>query len=175
MNKWIVGLAAAALVAGAAHAAETWSKYPYPALGFTVEFPAAPAVQTMQQPTPLGAIPVTVVAVDLGARGAVMVSHADYGAVAPNAQLDPAKALDGAVDGSAANIHATITSRQEISVEGHPAREFTARADAQGYLLKSRVVLVGKHLYQVLGVGPAASGVPAEYERTAASLSFSTR
>jgi hypothetical protein len=172
MNRWIVGLASAILVAGTAHAAETWTKYPYPALGFTVELPGPPAVQTIQQPTPLGVVPITVVAVDLGARGAVIVSHADYGVVSGDAKLDPAKALDGAVDGSAANIHATITSRQEITVQGYPAREFAAKNDAQGFLMKSRIILVGKHLYQVLGVGPTATGVPAEYERTAASLAF---
>jgi hypothetical protein len=173
MRRWFIGLAALVAVgAGTAAVAEgqaaAWATYPHPELGFSIDAPMAPVSKTKTTQSTLGAVPTTLFAIDEGEAGAIILAVSDYSGV--KTSLDVNKGLDGAVTGAVASMSATLLSNDHITVDGLEGREITARADPAGLLIKGRIVFAGKRLYQLMAIGPAASGLPADFGRVEASL-----
>jgi hypothetical protein len=170
MRACIIGLTALAAVATASAAsAADWTTYSHPELGFSIEAPAPLAVQTLSVATDVGPAPTTIFALDEGQAGAIILSVADYTGLKLR-DVDKQKELDGLVNNLVARQSATLISQSPITVDGFPGREITARADPAGLLIKARIVYAGKRLYHLVAIGPAASGLPADYDRLEASL-----
>lgn len=167
MRALIIGLAA--LAAASSAAAADWATYAHPELGFSIESPVAPATQTTSAATPKGPVKTTIFAVDEGKAGAIVLAVGDYRGVKLG-DLDVQKGLEGSVKGAVAKLNAVLTSETPITVGGFPGREITARADPAGMLIRGRIVYADQRLYQLVAVGPAASGVPSDFARLESSL-----
>ncbi len=121
---------------------------------FTAEFPRPPVRQENR---------VTVSGVDLvivtyktdTASESVAVAYVDY----PEEALAP-NALDGAAEGSAANVGGTIESKTETTFMGHPTMDVVIKVP-QGFA-HERLILRGTRLYNLIGAGPSR---PASYDR----------
>lgn len=172
MRAWMIGLAALA-AASSARAAE-WTTYAHPELGFSIDSPTPLATQTTSAATPKGTVQTTLFAVDEGQGGAIVLAVGDYRGVKLG-DMDIQKGLDGAVQGAVAKLNATLISETPITVDGFPGREITARADPAGLLIKGRIVYADQRLYQLMAVGPAAAGVPADFTRLETSLKLNKR
>ncbi|MCX7040860.1 MAG: hypothetical protein NT005_17215 [Spirochaetes bacterium] len=73
------------------------------------------------------------------------------------AQDPPATILDRALEGIASSVEGVIVAENEIAVAGNLGREVEAKGkgkDGSQYALKTLLVLVENHLYQVLVVTP---------------------
>lgn len=64
---------------------------------------------------------------------------------------DPKVLLDGSRDGAVRNIQGTLLSETIIDMNGRPGRELRIEGP-QKIILKSRIYLVGKRLYQIMAV-----------------------
>lgn len=67
------------------------------------------------------------------------------------AATDPKILLDGSRDGAVRNIQGTLLSETIIDLKGHAGRELRIEGP-QKIVLKSRIYLVGKRLYQIMAV-----------------------
>lgn len=74
-------------------------------------------------------------------------------------------------DGSLQGMRAKLTSDNEISINGHPAREVGGEAQ-DGFVSLSRMAVVGDRLCQAIAVVPAAEAASADIRRFLDSLSF---
>jgi len=122
---------------------------------FTAEFPTSP-VRGQEAVTAAGFDLVIVMYSTETDKESVMVGYTDY----PEG-LGSEGVLDGAAEGSAANINGTIQSKTDTTFVGHPAIDVvvtTAEATVH-----ERIFLVDNRLYTVLGV--SRSGRPASYDR----------
>lgn len=171
-HGWAVGLAAL-VAAGAASAAQAadWKTYAHPELGFSIEAPVEPATKAEPYPSAMGPIPVTAFYIDEGGGSGIILTVSDYSG--HKLTIDPQKGLDILAQGAAADLNGTVLTKTPITVDGFPGREITARADPAGILIKGRIVYAGHRVYQLIGFGPAAGGVPADFERLEASLKIS--
>jgi hypothetical protein len=167
MRAWIIALAALA-AASSAQAAD-WATYAHPELGFSIDSPVPPASQTTSASTPKGAVKTTVFAIDEGQTGAVVLAVDDYRGVKLS-EDDVRKALEAAVQRPLKKLSAVLISDTPITVDGFSGREITARADPAGLLIKGRIVFTGQRLYQLIAVGPAATGVPGDFGRLESSF-----
>jgi hypothetical protein len=174
MIKLTVAVAAATALAGAAMAQQPagWKTYSYPELGFAIDLPAAPTVQKMSIPTAIGPAPTTMVLVDEGQKGALILAASDYTGL--NQAGDDDQVLEACVKGETGSLGGA-TSDQKITVEGHAAREVTFQNTEKGIVARSRVVRIGMRLYQLIGVGVAGSDVPADFARAEQSLTFNVK
>ena len=100
-----------------------------------------------------GGITMHVVANDLGKK-AVLVTHADMPIPADETAEQTQTRLDGAKNGAINSVKAKELKSAKITLGKHPGREFSAELPAGQGVLKARVYIVGKRLYQVLAVGP---------------------
>lgn len=148
---------------GGAPAAETATAYLLQQPGFSVGFPEEPTAASQDIPDIPGLVALTW-SVDSGdnARSLALV---DYPA---DVQLgDPATVLAGARDGAVANIPGgTLTESSETTVDGRPAIDLVATVDGGTY--RSRIVLDGRRLYQLITAG--SDDRQAEHDAFAASL-----
>lgn len=64
---------------------------------------------------------------------------------------DPNVLLDGSRDGAVKNIQGTLLSETIIDMNGHPGRELRIEGP-QKIIMKSRIYLVGKRLYQIMTI-----------------------
>ena len=130
-----------------------WQEFTSDEGGFSVLFPAAPRAETQ----PVNTVAGTIQMHNHTATGGAFeyaVSYADY----PEwiAQADPTAALDGAVEGAAANVDGSIASHESIRLSGYPGRDVTieARQACVEATVRTRIYLVGKRLYMVVVVAP---------------------
>jgi hypothetical protein len=103
---------------------------------------------------------VHVVANDMGSK-AIMVMHTDLPIKAEESAEQIAKRLDGAKTGAMNSVKAKETKSAKITIKDKagnefPGREFTGELPSSQGVLKSRIFIVGKRLYQVLVFGPAS-------------------
>jgi hypothetical protein len=170
MRSWIIGLAAIGFASGAQ--AGTWTVCPHPELGFSIEAPAPLATASTTQATAMGPVKTVVFAIVENDTSPIALAVADYSGV-NLAGLDVQKALDAAVKDPLGRLHAVLLTQTPITVDGFPGREITGRADPDGLLVKGRIVFTGRRLYQLVAIGPATSGVLADFDRLEASLKIS--
>ena len=79
--------------------------------------------------------------------------------------------LDGARDGMVKKANATLTSAPSITLRGaHPGREVNADLPAQKGILRAKVYLVDKRLYQVMVVGTKSWATSADATKFLDSL-----
>lgn len=180
MRAWVIGMAALAAVGGASGAwaqapaptqtaqPANWKIYAHPELGFSIESPAEPATKSEAYPSPMGPIPTNVFYIDEGGGWGILLTVGDYSRY--KITVDPQKGLDRLAEGAAADLNGVLLSKTPITVDGFPGREIVARADPAGIIIKGRIIYAGQRVYQLMAVGPAASGVPADFERVETSL-----
>jgi hypothetical protein len=157
-------------IAGAAPAQTPWKTYTNPDLGFSVDTPTDPKVQSVEVPTPIGNATTLIGVISLGDNGGMMFSVTDYTSLLKGQTLDPDTGLEGAVQGGVNNVHGVLDSEEKIQVGGDPGREFTAHTDT--LVVRTRIVLHGDRLYSVLGIGTTQAGVPQEFSRFEQSLAI---
>lgn len=133
--------------------------------GFTVSVPRVPTEQTNRVTTAVGAVDMNLYVCEAG-DVAYFVGYSDY----PQSfveQADVAGLLAGAMNGAAGGVGGTIRSSRDISLEGHPGKEFKADAKINGRdgTFEGRVFLVGNRLYQIFVVGLKHKASPAKIDQ----------
>ncbi|VTU01773.1 Uncharacterized protein OS=Crinalium epipsammum PCC 9333 GN=Cri9333_3190 PE=4 SV=1 [Gemmataceae bacterium] len=129
---------------------------------FTAKFPGKPEVKSQSAPVP-GGPQVTMHMFSVTERnGAMMIGVADMPIPEGEGAAKIEERLDGARDGAVANIGATLQTSSPVKLQGkYPGREFTAKlppppkGPPEG-LVKARIYLVGKRLYQTMVIGTTA-------------------
>lgn len=116
----------------------------YEGPGFSIKLPGDPTVTSDTVASPSGDLDVTFYAVqsdELNVSVAVTM-------VPKGVPTD----LDGAVEGGAANIGATVESSVPFSSDGHRGRDarFTGTRDGSDFTAFCRVLADGRRLYQVI-------------------------
>lgn len=166
-RRAVLAVAAVTLVLGGAGAmaADAWRVFKRADLGYSIELPAEPKVSVKSVDTAAGAVQATTVALDMGDKvGAILVMSNAYPAAA-----NPEAMLDGAVGGVVGDSR-DITSIAKVTVDGSPGRYVTLKDKAGTYVAADLIVVRGQSLYQVLGIGPTAAGLPPSYERVRKSF-----
>ena len=129
-----------------------WKTYLYPAYGFRADFPAEPTLGKIRSKTDIGPVDTCNYIASFMSK-AYMVSTTDYGNRL--AKADPKVVINGAMNGSVANSHATITSQEDITLEGHPGVAYEAESDSLHF--SSRIIFSGSTLYLVMVISPNVS------------------
>jgi hypothetical protein len=152
--------------ASGAAAADGWVPYHNASYGFSVEAPMAVALTPSTADTAVGKVPLLNGMADMGPKGVVGFTVGDYTGLPVSDDVDAS--LEGAVKGEASTLNATMDSETTITVDGAPAREVNLHTDK--FIMRSRIVRSGSHIYTLSGIGYPGTGVPAEYDRFAASF-----
>ncbi len=153
-NKLLVLLlVVASLLSACGGGPAEWKSFSSDTGGFSVSVPGTFKESTQSVSTALGSIDMHIFMLDQG-NVAYMVSYADYPEEFVK-QADANVILDGARDGSLKNVSATLDTKQDITLDGSPGREFTGTVpDSQsmpgGGSVKSRIYLAKSRLYQLL-------------------------
>ena len=125
---------------------------------FTVEFPGAPEYE--EETVNAGGVDVTVrTYVVESADESVGVAYVEY---PKNSEIT----LDGAAEGSAAQVKATIQSKSPTTFMGHPAMDVVMKTSEA--VIHERIVARGTRLYSLIGVGVSAP--PPAYARLVGSF-----
>jgi hypothetical protein len=120
--------------------------------GFIAKFPSEPKTQRPQAAG--GAL--TTFSVEAKDR-VLMVVAADAPVGDDESAAQTQARLQSGQDRAIAGFGGTLKSSSEVTLAGHPGREFTAAITKPVVgQVRGRVYLVGKRLYQVMAVGPAA-------------------
>jgi hypothetical protein len=134
-----------------------WQEFSSKEGGFSILMPGEPEQERLKQSTLTGDVDYVVFMVERGDSG-YMVS---FGDMSPQtiAQADTNMALEGAVQGAVNSTNSTLVSKQDITLDGYPGKEFEAQAMISGIevIFKARIYLVQNRLYQILVVGPKDS------------------
>ncbi len=148
LPRLAIAIALAAPAAAPAQA-QNWVEHKPEGIGYRIEMPAAPKVQSRDVPTAVGPIKTTMAVVDRGAVGFI-VSHNDYpaGAIQGRPLSD---VLDGIRNGQV-GAH-KLRNEEKITLGGQPARHLVIDT-AQGQVVVSRIVMVENRLFQAIYVGP---------------------
>jgi hypothetical protein len=130
----------------------SWKNYQSKSGRFAVMLPGRPVSQAMSINTPSGPLELRIFA-SQPVPGSTSFG-VGYGDLPRDLALKrPASVtLDGARNGAVANIHGRLLSSRNITLAGHPGREFRARVASGIYA--SRIYLVGQRLYQVIATTP---------------------
>jgi len=170
--RWISGASIAAVAilacAAAAQAQTGWLTFHNQPFAISIETPGDPRVTQSTTATSSGSAPTLAGVIDLGDRGALLFTVGDFSAL--NNSPDPNVVLEGSVKGSVEAAHAILDSEQSVTVLGQPGRDIVVHSDQ--FRGRERIVYTHHRLYAVIGVGPASTGVPVEYDRFMSSLAF---
>ncbi|MCA1631119.1 MAG: energy transducer TonB [Acidobacteria bacterium] len=136
----------------------SWKTFASDAGGFVILFPGTPA--TTKHAVRLGDKPVELNIYSLKTLAEYSVMYADY----PIPIGDPAVAravLDNGAKGAVAAANSELLSLTEISLDGHPGRLLKELMPG-GEILRAKMLLVGRRLYQVAITTPDERGLPAD-------------
>jgi hypothetical protein len=87
-------------------------------------------------------------------NGAFVVTFADLPIPGDEGAELLEKRLDGSRDGMVGNIKAKLTGDKKIKLAGkYPGREVTADLPGKKGVIRARIYVVGKRLYQVMVIG----------------------
>jgi hypothetical protein len=153
-------------MASAALAQDAWSVHRYDRFRFSVETPAPPSVTAMQVPTQAAPATGMLAEVDLnGPASALVFASVDFtGYSMPEAD----KLLEITVGGTLKPENFQVDSETNITVGGAPGRDVEAHNATK--VMRERIVFKDQRLYELMGIAPAASGVPVQYVRFMHSL-----
>ena len=124
--------------------------------GFTISMPDKPKADVLSTNTAVGVIDLNIFLIEMD-DSAYIVSYADYPeSLVRNNNTDVM--LDGARDGAVANVDGKLLAERRITLQGYPGRELLVEAQSKGVqgLVRARVYLVGRRLYQMLVAGSEA-------------------
>ena len=118
---------------------------------YKVLFPGPVKTDTRELKADFGALTLTLDSVELADDVTFLVTHLEYPEAAP--KLEPAKRLDKVRDGNK-GTDGKLLSEKELAVgtEKHPAREVVI--EKPEFVLRSRIVVADRRLYQVMLQGP---------------------
>lgn len=167
MQTAVSFLVALATLAFAPKPQAAWRPFQSKEYGFTISMPGAPVAQKQKINTEVGPVPYTIYTVDMQ-TSAYIVGCFDYGDKV-KAEPPVKKLLDGARDGAVHNIQGHLTSDKAMTVEGYPAREFSADTP-QGLVFKARMVWAKHRLIMATVVTPKAAASSADVARFLGSL-----
>ena len=142
------------LLAACGAASPSWQDFSSDAGKFTVSMPATPKETSQSVDTAAGKIDLHLFTAQVG-TSAYLVSYSDYPADMMS-QADPAKVLDGAMNGAVTNVSGTILSSQDVTLDGNPGKDFTADGKITkpgDGSVRGRIYLVKNRLYQIIIVG----------------------
>lgn len=156
-------LACLAALAGGCQKPKPMDEFDSKEWKFKAKFPGKPEVKSQAAPIPGTGTQVTMNMFSVTERnGAMMVGVADMPIPEGETAAQTETRLDGARDGAVKNIDATLQTSNPIKLGGkYPGREFTAKlppppkGPPEG-LVKARIYLVGKRLYQTMVIGTTA-------------------
>jgi hypothetical protein len=130
---------------------------------FSIELPAEPSFQAIDEQSAAGAHVRYQWLVDLGHR-AFIVTYNDY------ARTSEAETIyDNGLEGALTATKGSLVRQQAVTLEGLQGREFFARMPS-GNTLRQRLFLVGNRFYQNIYVGPPGSEVEPAVEAFLASF-----
>ena len=123
---------------------------------FSIVYPgdySAPTKQVVPVPTEIGNIDMNMYLIDGGDK-AFMTAFADYPAELVE-DGDPQLMLDMGRDGAIGNVNGELLREKDHEVQGHPAKEFSARGlqDGQDVFMRANIIMANERLYQVLYLG----------------------
>jgi hypothetical protein len=100
------------------------------------------------------------------------VGHIDF---PPFTEFDAKAGFDGGIQSAAKASAGTITSQQDTTVNGNPARDFTWNGTILGHSIKGRgrFISAGRRLHQILWIAPTES-TPGDVDRFFNSFQFTT-
>jgi hypothetical protein len=142
--------------------ADPWREFSAADGRFKVLIPVVPREQVEKLDTPAGAVEAHVLMADgYGKIVGFGLFWSEYPEVAFQ-QLKPEQILDASRDSAVGNIHGSLVREQKIELDGHPGREIVIKVLDSDVLVRQRMFLVGRRLYQI-------NCVLHEPERTAAT------
>ncbi len=124
--------------------------------GFRVALPGTPKEKVQSVPGINQPIEIRMFLVERGdaSYGATFCDYPEAIALA-----DPDRVLEGGIEGALKNLKGKLLAKRNITLQGHPGREFSASFTAPNKapgLYRARAYLVGARLYQVILCGPEA-------------------
>lgn len=128
----------------------TWKEFSSAEGNFAVLMPGTPSYEKKNTATALGPIDMHMFTLNIGRDAAYLVMYSDYPEIVTRAKPDAL--LDGGRDGALANTKGKLIGEQNMSLDGFPGREIVIEVPGKG-LLKLRVFLVGRRMFQVMAVG----------------------
>jgi hypothetical protein len=156
----------AIVVAGSALAADGWSTYHNADFGLSIDTPTPPQTQVTSTPSPGGAIPTLVGNVAISQDAVLVFTSGDYHSLPVATDVDAV--LEAGVQGGVSAASATLDSETKIVVDGIPGRDVVMHG--AGFVARSRILFKNRRIYAAIGVGSAATGVPAQYDRFMRSI-----
>jgi hypothetical protein len=133
--------------------ADDWKTFTSKEGRFSVRMPGSPQEQTQEVKTPDGKLSVHLLVSALAVDRVVYVSYSDY---PPKAVEGKQKEfLDGTVKGNVTSLKGKVLSEKKIEVgQGKlPGRELLMDLPDKKQMYRSRIVLAGNRLFQVVAVG----------------------
>ncbi len=121
---------------------------------FSILFPGKPERKLQKENTQIGKLEFVIYQAGSKEIGFI-VGYVDY----PQKMfenVDIEKMLDGARDGAVRNVNGELESEKALDFHGHPAREFEIKVPEEA-TVKSRIILIGNRLYQVMAVSESKS------------------
>lgn len=169
MHRFLTAAIALALLVApaAARAQDGWSTHSYPAMNLTVDLPGEPVVSRSET----DGVNETVISVDLGAAGALMVRVMDMA----NPDADQQAALDAAVAGGVAAVKARVVSLDRTTFHGWPARDAVICSASHHLCARLRLIMIEGRLHQLLVGYPLDGSPPDGTQRFLDSLTVGPR
>jgi len=151
MQKWFIFVLLAVLLGGCDGTAEQrdleWLNFESESGRFSVLFPDEPDEQVESVQTAIGVIESQFFMVTQKDM-AYSVNLADY----PPEMIaagDTQQMLDGARDGAVSNVNGELLEEKELTLSGHPGREFKVKVEDEGIIVRARIYLVNERLYVI--------------------------
>ena len=132
----------------------TWTRYAYPADGFSIAFPASPKTLVRKVPTTRGVREVRFYILSV-APTALSVVINDYSDVGGFGGVDPDTLLQGAKNGALGNSGAREISEKKISLDKFQGLAFEGETDR--FHISARTYMVDSRLYMTQVVSPLES------------------
>jgi hypothetical protein len=98
-----------------------WQEYKSEDESFTVQMPTKPVEDVVGQETALGTLDAHTMAGNMGRDGIYVVAYTDF--PSDSSKVPASRILDGAAQGTVKNSGATMVSKKDISLDGHPGLE----------------------------------------------------
>lgn len=146
----------------------SWSTYRNEAFDFAIDTPGPPPVTVTTTATAVGPMPTLQATIDLGPRGALQITAMDLSQLQISSTVD--QLLEGGVQGALNAVGAVKDAETTIAKGTAVGREFTAHN--QDAIFKAREYYSQGHIVAIIGVAPAGSDIPADWERAESSLEF---
>lgn len=125
---------------------DDWVPFSSPEGRFAVAFPSAPLPTESSLETAGG--PVTLhTHTATGPDAAYVVAWADYPPEALDKDLE--RMFDRTRDGLVVNLQGKVVADEKLEIQGRPGRALTLRVAGTDTILKARLVMVDRRLYQV--------------------------